>query len=374
MTDLLALCASLVDVPSVSHQESALADLVETELRCLSWLEVARVADNVVARTHLDRSRRLLLAGHLDTVPPAGNERASIEGARLYGLGAADMKGGLAVHLALARALPEPAIDLTFVFYAGEEVDRRHSGLLRLAGERPELLDGDAAILGEPTANRVEAGCQGTLRVVVSLAGRRAHTARPWRGVNAVHRAAPLIEAVASFEGRRPVLDGCRFREALQVVRVEGGSAGNVVPDRVRVSINHRFAPDRSSAEALAEVERLVRSAVDLGPDDRVEVEDVGEPAPPALDDAVLAGLVRRSGAEPAAKLGWTDVSFFARRGVAATNFGPGDPELAHTPDESVGRDELERAFEVLSGLVTASSDQEQDWGKGADLKPGAGE
>jgi succinyl-diaminopimelate desuccinylase len=352
MIDLLELCAELVRVPSVSHEEAALADLVEAELRSLPWIEVTRVGDNVVGRTSLGRTLRVIFAGHLDTVPPSGNYDADVVGDTLYGLGAADMKSGLAVQLALARALSDPEMDVTYVFYAGEEVDRRHNGLAQLAVERADLLAGDVAVLGEPTANRVEAGCQGTLRVAVTLVGRRAHTARPWTGTNAVHRAGPLIAAAVAFEGRRPVLTGCEFRESLQVVRVEGGVANNVVPDRARLVLNYRFAPDRSAKEAVTEVERLVRAAVELGPGDVVEVEDCSDPAPPCLDHPVLSALVDRTGEKPTAKLGWTDVSFFAARGVPATNFGPGDPELAHSPDERVRRADLERAFAVLAGLV----------------------
>src|SRR5439155_3655140 len=165
---------------------------------------------------------------------------------------------GCAVFLELARTVADPAVDITYLFYECEEVSQRHNGLLKLAAERPELLTADAAILGEPTGGVVEAGCQGTLRLDVTLAGARAHTARPWMGRNAIHRLAPVLQRVAGFAGRRPVLDGCEFREALQAVLVDGGVAGNVVPDRATVRLNHRFAPDRTTETALAAVREVL--------------------------------------------------------------------------------------------------------------------
>src|SRR5665213_3171092 len=252
---LLGLATALVGIPSVSHHEGAMADAVQAALELCPWLEVDRVGDNVVARTNLGRERRVLLAGHLDTVPPAeGNDEPYLEGSTLYGLGAADMKGGLAVFLHLAGTLSEPAVDVTWCFYAGEEVAKEFNGLGHLWEQRPDLLAADAAILGEPTGGLVEAGCQGTLRVRVRLAGQRAHTARPHTGSNAIHRLAPVLTAVAGFEVRRPVIDGCEYAEQLQVVSVEGGVAANVVPDEAVLVINHRFAPDRTVEQAESAV------------------------------------------------------------------------------------------------------------------------
>ncbi|HSH23820.1 MAG TPA: M20/M25/M40 family metallo-hydrolase, partial [Acidimicrobiales bacterium] len=218
MTDLLALTAELIDIPSVSHHEAGLADHLAGILRAVPWLTVDRHGDNVVARTQLGRAQRLVLAGHIDTVPPDGNARARVDGDVVHGLGACDMKSGLAVFVELARTEPAPAVDLTFVFYAGEEVESRHNGLGHLSRDHPQLLAADAAILGEPTGGAVEAGCQGSLRLEVTMAGRRAHSARPWMGVNAIHRLAPVVAAVAAWPERRPVLAGCEFREALQAV------------------------------------------------------------------------------------------------------------------------------------------------------------
>jgi len=352
VTDLLALCAQLVDIPSVSHDEARIADRIESELRGVGWLTVDRAGHTVVARTTLGRPQRLVLAGHIDTVAPNGNERARIDGDVLHGLGSADMKAGCAVFLELARTVADPAVDITYLFYECEEVSQRHNGLVKLAEARPELLAADAAVLGEPTGGVVEAGCQGTLRVDVTLAGARAHTARPWMGRNAVHRLGPVLQRVLDFTERRPVLDGCEYREALQAVLVEGGVAGNVVPDRAMVRLNHRFAPDRTTETALASVRQQLGDAVDESSGDTFVLTDASTPAPPSLDHPLLAGLVRRSAAPPRAKLGWTDVSFFAGRGVPATNYGPGDPNLAHTPGEHVSRAELDAVHATLAALL----------------------
>ena len=351
-TDLLAATARLVDIPSPSHHEEALADAIEDELGQASWLQIRRIGHNVVARTEAGRARRVILAGHLDTVPANGNERAVVDGSVLHGLGAADMKGGLAVMVDLARAARDPLFDITFVFYVCEEVDTRHSGLLQLEAASPDLLDGDVAILGEPTSCRVEAGCQGNLRAAVRLGGRRAHTARPWMGVNAIHRCAPVLEAVASWPGREPVIDGCRYREALQVVAIEGGVANNVVPDEVRLTLNHRFAPDRDAEGAWAWLRATLTPLMDPEAGDALELVASAVAAAPGLSDPVLAELVARTGEEPRAKLGWTDVAFFSERGIPATNFGPGDPTLAHTREERVDGRDLERARAVLSGVL----------------------
>src|SRR3954452_4608737 len=251
--DLLALTAELVDMPSVSHAEGPITDWFERELRAVPGLTVDRVGDNVVARTTLGRERRIVLAGHTDTVPVNGNDKAKVDGDTLWGLGAADMKSGLAVMLALARSVPEPVVDVSFVFYAGEEVAAEHNGLAHLFRDRPDLLTGDVALLGEPTDGALEAGCQGTMRVELVLHGAVAHTARPWMGRNAIHRLGPLLSFLEDHQDwRRVEVEGCEFREAASAVLVDGGHAANVVPHTVTVTINHRFAPDRSPAEAEA--------------------------------------------------------------------------------------------------------------------------
>jgi succinyl-diaminopimelate desuccinylase len=266
------------------------------------------------------------------------------------------MKGGLAVLCELARSVAEPAVDVTYVFYVCEEVSQRDNGLVHLLERRPELLAGDAAILGEPTGAVVEAGCQGTMRARVTLAGERAHTARPWMGRNAVHRLAPVLELLTRYDGRRPVIDGCEYREALQAVRVEGGVAGNVVPDRAVLDVNHRFAPDRSAEEAWEALRVMLAPALDPSLGDGVELVEANAAAAPALDHPLLAALVEQVGQPPRAKLGWTDVSFFASHGIPAANFGPGDPTLAHTAAERVERGELESVYAVLRSLVESAT------------------
>ena len=353
MTDLLAATAELVAIPSVSHHEAAIADHVERRLRAAPWLQVERVEHNVVARTMLGRPRRLALGGHLDTVPANGNETPRIDGDVLWGLGSADMKSGVAVMLELATTVADPVVDVTYVFYACEEVERQYNGLSRLFELRPELVAADAAVLTEPSGARVEAGCQGVLRLAVTVGGIRAHSARPWAGINAIHRLGPVLDLVAGFAGREPVIDGCTYREALQAVGVRGGVAGNVVPDEATVTLNHRFAPDRNAAEAEAALTTLMAPALDPGRGDRIEVLDVAPPARPGLGDPLLARLVEASGGAPEAKLGWTDVAFFSERGIPATNFGPGDPGVAHAAGERVHRSELETVHRVLADLIT---------------------
>jgi succinyl-diaminopimelate desuccinylase len=341
----LSLAAELVAVRSVSGQEAALADLVEDKLRPCRWLQVERVGDNVVARTFLGRPERVVLAGHLDTVP--GDQPWRVEGGALWGLGAADMKGGLAVMLDLARCLAEPYHDVTYAFYACEEVERERNGLLQLP---PELTQGTVAVVCEPTGGVVEAGCQGVLKARAVMAGRRAHVARPWVGANAVHRLGPLLSWLEKWQPREPEIDGCRYRESLQAVRVSGGVASNVVPDRAEVELNYRFAPDRDLVGASECLREMVAGF--LGESDALEVTDGAPPAPPALYHPLLASLVAATGEPPRAKLGWTDVAFFAERGVPAANFGPGDPELAHSAGEHVTATSLERAREALGHLL----------------------
>jgi succinyl-diaminopimelate desuccinylase len=349
--DLLALTATLVDIESESFQEQALVAHLEARLAAVPWVSIDRVGDNLVARTNLGRPRRLLLGGHTDTVPANANGVARLEGDTLWGLGAADMKGGLAIMLALAESVSTPAVDVTYLFYAREEVALEHNGLREIVEERPDLLVADLALLGEPTAGAVEAGCQGTMRFELDLVGERAHTARPWMGRNAVHRLGEILVALATYQPRRPVIEGCEYHEALQAVKVEGGVAGNVVPDRATMVFNHRVAPDRSLAEAEAHVRALLAPMLEEG--DRLVVVDAAPPAPPGLDNPLLASIVGRHDLLVKAKLGWTDVAFFAERGIPATNFGPGDPALAHTRDERVERVAVDACFEVLRRVLT---------------------
>ncbi|KAA0234647.1 MAG: succinyl-diaminopimelate desuccinylase [Actinobacteria bacterium] len=350
MKDLVELTAQLVDIPSESFEETAMAEWIEGYLSDLPWLELTRVGDNVVARSDRGRDQRVMLAGHIDTVPAHGNDTARVEGDVVWGLGSCDMKGGLAVMLALAREHQTPALDVTYVFYAREEVGATYSGLGELYEHRPDLLVADAAILGEPTAGRFEAGCQGSVRAEIRIKGRRAHTARPWRGRNAIHRLGDLLAALERYEPRRPEIGGCEYRESVQAVAIEGGVAGNVVPDLVTIRVVHRFAPDRSVREAEDALRDLIKAH--LEPGDEFHVVDVALAAPPGLSHPLFHGLIERSRLDVVAKLGWTDVARFAEHGVPAINFGPGDPLLAHTAEERVEREKLEGVYTVLEELL----------------------
>lgn len=365
--DLLALTAALVNIASVSHHEQSIVAALEPELRSLGHLRVERIGDNLIARTDLGRDRRIVLGGHTDTVPPNENGTARLDGDRLHGVGSSDMKGGIAVLLELARTVETPAVDVTYVLYAREEVAIEHNGLREIAASAPELLAGDVALLGEPTLGAIEAGCQGTMRLEITLRGSRAHTARPWMGDNAIHRLGDVLAIVSSYQPRRPLVEGCEFHEALQAVHVEGGVAGNVVPDRAMVRINHRFAPDRSAAEAEAHLRELLAPALADG--DTVELVDASPGARPGLDDPLLRALIERNGLEVRAKLGWTDVAFFAERGVPASNFGPGDATLAHTRDEYVERDWLERTYDALEDLLIRGAALDSPAPEAADRK-----
>lgn len=331
--DAAALTAALVDVESVSGGEQPLADLVEQALRSYGSLAVERDGNVVLARTDLGRQRRVVLAGHLDTVPVAANLPSRLEGDVLHGCGTSDMKSGVAVMLRVAHLVGrgdlDPGVDLTWVCYDCEEVEAARNGLGRLARTRPDALAGDLAILLEPTEGTVEGGCQGTLRVAVRLAGVRAHSARSWLGSNAIHAAAPVLSRLAGYHARVVDVDGLTYREGLNAVAVSGGVAGNVIPDECTVTVNHRFAPDRSEADALAHVQDVF-----TGFD--VELTDSAPGARPGLDSPVAAEFVAAVGGSARAKLGWTDVARFGELGIPAVNFGPGDPNLAHTPEEHV--------------------------------------
>jgi succinyl-diaminopimelate desuccinylase len=357
VADLFALTAELVDIPSESFAETALADRIEGELRTHAHLEVTRVGENVVARTALGRPTRLVLAGHTDTVPAVdGNQVARVEGDTIWGVGSSDMKGGLAVMLEAARRHPDPAVDVTYVFYAREEVASVHNGLGELFDLRPDLLVGDLVLLGEPTDGAIEAGCQGSIRLRVSIHGRRAHVARSWKGRNAIHRAGEMLVALERYEPRQPEIDGCRYHEAVQVVEIDGGVSGNVVPDLVTLLVAHRYAPDRSAAEAEEFLRGLLRPHLEDGDD--VELVEVATAAAPSLVHPLLSTMIRRHSLPVRAKLGWTDVARFAQHGIPAANFGPGDPEIAHTPDERVERDSIERTWKVLDDLLLRGADE----------------
>jgi succinyl-diaminopimelate desuccinylase len=345
--DPVDLTAALVDIPSESGAEANIADAVQAALAGQAGhLEVVRHGDAVLARTNLGRPKRVVFAGHLDTVPVNDNLPVKREGDRLHGLGTVDMKGGDAVFLHLAATVREPRHDVTFVFYDCEEVAAVRNGLGRIERELPEWLRGDLAVVGEPSNAVIEAGCQGTLRIVLRMTGERAHTARAWMGVNAVHALAEPLRRLAEYQARVVDIDGLTYREGLQAVRVSGGVAGNVVPDEALLAVNFRFAPDRSASAAQAHV-REVFEGYDF------TVEDLSAGALPGLREPAAAELVEAAGGRVAAKLGWTDVARFAELGMPAVNFGPGDPTLAHTQQENVATGEITQVATTLRTFLT---------------------
>ena len=342
--DPIALTAALVDIPSESRNEARVADEVEIALRAqTSGFEIIRNGDAVLARTRRQRASRVLLAGHLDTVPVVGNLPSRRDGDLLYGCGTADMKSGVAVFLHLAATVAEPVHDLTLVFYDCEEIDMAANGLGRIERELPDWLSADVAILGEPTAGYIEAGCQGTLRVVISATGTRAHSARPWLGDNAIHKLGAVLDRLAVYSARTVDIDGCTYREALSAVRVDGGVAGNVIPDAASVTVNYRFAPDRSVDAALHHVHGVFD-----GLDVAIEQTDAAAGALPGLSQPAAKALVEAAGGQVRAKYGWTDVSRFAALGIPAVNYGPGDPNLAHRRDERVPVAAITAAVQML--------------------------
>jgi succinyl-diaminopimelate desuccinylase len=347
-SDVAQLTARLIDLESVSGNEGVIADAVERALRRLEHLEVVRDGDCVMARTRLGRAERVILAGHIDTVPlptapgSRGTVPSSWEGDVLFGRGATDMKGGVAVQLALAAALAEPTRDITFIFYDHEEVEASLSGLGRVAASYPEWLEADFAVLLEPTDGTVEGGCNGTARFDVRVAGKAAHSARAWMGQNAIHGAAEILVRLRDHEPATVHVDGLDYRESLNAVKISGGTAGNVIPDSTVIEVNYRFAPDKTPEQAEDYVRALLEGFT-------VERTDAAAGARPGLQHPAAAAFVAAVGAEPKPKYGWTDVARFSALGVPAVNFGPGDALLAHTDDEHVHADAVRACLRALT-------------------------
>jgi succinyl-diaminopimelate desuccinylase len=345
------LTRAVCDIESVSGNETALADAIEAALHRCAHLDVIREGDAIVARTKLGRAQRVIIAGHIDTVPVNGNLPTQLEqrggSEYLVGRGTVDMKGGVAVALKLAAELSSPAFDVTWIFYDHEEVDAALNGLGRLSRTRPELLEADFAILGEPSDGVVEGGCNGTVRVDVHTSGTRAHSARAWKGENAIHKLGPALASLAAYQPRTVTVDGLNYRESLSAVGITGGVAGNVIPDAASIHVNYRFAPNQSSEQAIAHL-REVFAGYEL------TVADQSEGARPGLDAAIAQNFVAAVGGEPQPKYGWTDVARFAALGIPAVNFGPGDPSLAHMDDERVLTSQITECERALRAWLTA--------------------
>ena len=332
--DTVQLTEDLVNIESVSGHEQEIADALEAALREVDHLEVQRFGHTVVARTNQGRAERVVIAGHIDTVPLNANLPARRDEHALHGLGACDMKGGVAVALRLAATMPVTDRDVTYLFYECEEVEAERNGLQLLSQSHPELLQADFAILMEPSDAVVEAGCQGTLRVDVRTRGTRAHSARSWTGVNAIHGAADVLARLNAYEPRRPVIDGLEYHEGLNAVFITGGVAGNVLPDECVVSVNYRFAPDRPVEEAYAHMREVFDGF-------EIELSDSAPAAMPGLSVPAAAAFIEAVGGRANPKFGWTDVARFSGLGIPAVNFGPGDPHLAHKQDELVPLDHI---------------------------------
>jgi succinyl-diaminopimelate desuccinylase len=345
------LLQALIDVPSESLQEAVLADAVEAAITALPHLDVVRDGHTIVARTHLGRAERVVIGGHLDTVPANGNipsRRVTVDGEdRIYGLGACDMKGGVAVALRLAAELDAPSRDVTWIWYEAEEIDSKYNGLRRLAAERPDLLAADFAVLMEPSNAAVEAGCQGTMRVDVRTSGVRAHSARSWMGDNAIHKAGEILRRLDAYQPRQVEIDGMVYREGLSAVGIRGGVAGNVIPDDCVVSVNYRFAPSRSAVEGEAHL-REVFDGFD------VTVVDAVDGALPGLSHPAAQDFVAAVGGKPSPKFGWTDVARFTSLGIPAVNYGTGNPSLAHHKDEYAPVSDLRTVEEGLRRWLTS--------------------
>ena len=349
--DAPALTAALVDFRSVSGEEKPLADAIEQALRAFPHLTVDRHGNNVVARTNLGHTERVVLAGHIDTVPIADNVPSRLDdNGILWGCGTSDMKSGVALQLRMAATVPEPNRDLTFVFYDNEEVAAHLNGLGHVAEAHPEWLRGDFAILLEPSYGEVEGGCQGTLRVHLRTTGERAHSARSWMGSNAIHAAAPILARLAAYEPRRPVIDGLEYHEGLNAVGIEGGVATNVIPDACTVVVNYRYAPDRSEEEAVAHVREVFAGC---GVAEFV-VDDHTGGALPGLSHPAAAAFMEAVGGSARPKFGWTDVSRFSALGIPAVNYGPGDPLYAHKRDEHVEVDKIVHCEQRLRDWLTS--------------------
>jgi succinyl-diaminopimelate desuccinylase len=332
-TNLTELTMAVCNIESVSGNEARLADAVASALSAFTHLEIIRDGNAVVAKTNLGREQRVVIAGHLDTVPVANNlpttlhhfEREQV----IIGRGTVDMKGGIAVMLKLAAELSEPKYDITWVFYDNEEVASDLNGLGRIARNRPDLIQGDFAVLCEPTSALIEGGCNGTIRIEVKAKGVKAHSARPWMGKNAIHELTDALITLRNFEPETVNVDGLDYRESLNAVLASAGIATNVIPDAATLTVNYRFAPSRTAVE----VEQKLR---DLFSGYEVEVTDLALGARPGLDLGLAQEFAASVGSEPRPKYGWTDVARFSALGIPAVNFGPGDPSLAHADNENV--------------------------------------
>jgi succinyl-diaminopimelate desuccinylase len=344
--ELSKLTLDLVNISSVSKDEKSIADSIAAALKKYSHLKITRVNNSIVAQTNFGNKQRVVIAGHIDTVPANNNFPGKINDSEVIGLGSVDMKSGIAVALKLASEITSSNYDVTYLFYESEEIETKFNGLELITKQQKDLLDCDFAILMEPTNGILEVGCQGSLRFEVSTSGKRSHSARWWNGENAIHKTNKILEILNNYKSREPEIDGHKFREGLQAVKVNGGIAGNVVPDSVTISINHRFAPDTSIDQATQNMKTLFK-------DFNFELVDAANAAPTGLSNPLIKEFVSNIGKNIAPKFGWTDVARFANAGIPAINFGPGDPNLAHHPEEKVLISQIIDVYESLKKWLT---------------------
>lgn len=356
--DPIALTAALVDIESPSHHEAIIADHIEQALRSIDGIEVFRMNHTVVAKTNRGFDSRIVLAGHIDTVPIANNVPSRLVDDTLYGCGSVDMKSGMACYLHAFATLANSKDlqhDLTLICYEAEEVAATYNGLAKLHESHPEWLEGDLALLGEPSGAMIEAGCQGSVRLKVLAHGVRAHSARAWLGDNAMHKLSPVIARIASYVPREVEVDGCTYHEGLNIVHCESGVATNTIPDEAWMYVNFRFAPDRSLDEAMDHLLEVL----DLPEGVDYEVSDAVPGARPGLDKPAAQALLQATGGNFRAKYGWTDVARFAALGVPAVNFGPGDPSYAHKKDEQCPVHMITTVSEQLLRYLTTPASAE---------------
>ena len=344
--ELSKLTLDLVNISSVSKDEKSIADSIAEALKKIGHLKITRVNNSIVAQTNFGNKQRVVIAGHIDTVPANNNFPGKINNSEVIGLGSVDMKSGIAVALKLASEITSSNYDVTYLFYESEEIETKFNGLELITKQQKDLLDCDFAILMEPTNGILEVGCQGSLRFEVSTSGKRSHSARWWNGENAIHKTNKILEILNNYKSREPEIDGHKFREGLQAVKVNGGIAGNVVPDSVTISINHRFAPDTSIDQATQNMKTLFK-------DFNFQLVDAANAAPTGLSNQLIKEFVSNIGKNVAPKFGWTDVARFANAGIPAINFGPGDPNLAHHPEEKVLISQINDVYESLKNWLT---------------------
>jgi len=340
------LTLDLVNISSVSKDEKSIADSIEKTLQGYGHLKITRVSNSLVAQTNFGNKQRVVIAGHIDTVPANNNFPGKMTNSEIVGLGSVDMKSGIAVALRLASEITNSNFDITYLFYESEEIETKFNGLELITKQQKDLLNCDFAILMEPTNGILEVGCQGSLRFEVSSTGKRSHSARWWNGENAIHKTNKILEILNNYKSREPEIDGYKFREGLQAVKINGGIAGNVVPDSVSVSINHRFAPDTTIDQATTNMKNLFK-------DFNFHLVDAANAAPTGLANPLIREFVSSVGKNIAPKFGWTDVARFANAGIPAINFGPGDPNLAHHPDEKVSITQINDVYETLKKWLT---------------------